>query len=341
MLERFGGRLSTRLRVAPPSSAHDVGAMRQRHASICVAVVSAVFFVFIPATSAYYFHGYKWPGGVVRYFNAAPDQAWAVNQAVSAWNNSGAHVRFIAVPRAQAQLVITDPANKVYCSEGKASVGYVHNAHVFLFPARGRTHACNQYWAARVMAHELGHVLGLQHEDRYCAAMNAYGSLRGGKECQPSLPWAWRCRLLELNDVAGAAAMYGGAPRPVRSQPLCPLYGEMQPPQHLRAKSVDTAGVVALSFTRPSDPIIPAFAIPSPWHSRDSFVVLGPSKKCPSIDPTSDAVYQLTHWRWHAKPGAVETFTTPPVRGRNCYGVWAIDKLGRPSAAARLFVVVR
>ena len=56
-------------------------------------------------------------------------------------NGSGAHVRFLPVPRAQAQLVITDPADKVYCSEGLATVGDVSGAEVVLFPARVATAA--------------------------------------------------------------------------------------------------------------------------------------------------------------------------------------------------------
>jgi hypothetical protein len=50
-------------------------------------------------------------------------------------------IRFVAVPRSEAKLLITDPSNKVYCSEGHASVGYVPNAHVVIFPSRGLTHA--------------------------------------------------------------------------------------------------------------------------------------------------------------------------------------------------------
>src|SRR5262249_44707221 len=132
--------------------------------------------------AAYNFHAVKWPGGVIRYFNAAPDQGWAVAQAGHAWNTSGADVRFVAVPRSSAQLVIREQADKVYCAEGHASLGDVPGAEVVIFPAHGLTHACNRYWAARVVTHELGHVLGLEHEDRYCATMNAYGSFRGGAE---------------------------------------------------------------------------------------------------------------------------------------------------------------
>jgi Streptomyces extracellular neutral proteinase (M7) family len=129
------------------------------------------------------------PGGVVPYYNAAPDQAWAVAQAVRAWNQSGAHIRFVAVGRASAKMVIEEQSDKVYCSEAHATVGFGSDARMVIFPAHGITHDCNRYWAARVVAHELGHVLGLLHEDGGCATMNSLGSIRGGAACEPKLVW--------------------------------------------------------------------------------------------------------------------------------------------------------
>ena len=68
------------------------------------AAVGAVLFA--PDAGAYRYHAYPWPDGIVRYHNAASDQAWAVKQAVDAWNRSGARVRFVPVSRGHAQLVI-------------------------------------------------------------------------------------------------------------------------------------------------------------------------------------------------------------------------------------------
>src|SRR5687767_13563101 len=47
-----------------------------------------------------------WPDGTVTYFNASPEHEWAVQQAVGAWNASGARVRFVPTTAAEAQLLI-------------------------------------------------------------------------------------------------------------------------------------------------------------------------------------------------------------------------------------------
>jgi hypothetical protein len=308
-----------------------------RQIGVALALAALIAAAAPTGTHAYRVDAHKWPGGVVRYYNAAPDQAWAVSRAVSAWNGSGATIHFVAVSRESAQLVIEEQSNKVYCAEGRATVGYGRGAHVVIFPAHGITHACNRFWAAHVMAHELGHVLGLLHEDRVCAVMNSTANLRGGRQCAPEPVWEWRCRLLEPDDVAGAVAIYGGTPRVASRQEECPLYKAISRPGALAASYDPAAGVVRLSFQRPAAPAIPTFVVPSPWSDRSSFALSGPLRTCSTkeLAPTS-------HWRWHARQaGAREVFPTVAVHGRNCYALWAVDKLGRPSdVPATVFVTV-
>ena len=139
--------------------------------------------------------GGKWPGGVIRYFNAAPEHDWALQQAVAAWNGSGAHVRFEASTEQLAQLVITSK-DVEQCGHGHATLGWTPHARATIFQP-GDGPGCDRFSAARVLAHELGHVIGLDHDDTRCAAMNAKSNRRGAEHCRPAPPWQWRCRLLE------------------------------------------------------------------------------------------------------------------------------------------------
>jgi hypothetical protein len=163
-----------------------------------------------------------WPDGEVPYSNAVPEQAEALAWAVRAWNESGADVRFRAVPRDQAKLVITRIEHGD-CSLADASVGHVPGSQVRIFRIDPTTPGCDRYNAARALAHELGHVLGLDHEEHRCAAMNPAGSLRGSEHCAPTPPGTWACRLLEPTDVERAIDVYGGELRPARGPRACPV----------------------------------------------------------------------------------------------------------------------
>jgi hypothetical protein len=301
---------------------------------VTLAVGAVASAVLAGSAPAYHFDGVPWPGGVVPYTSEAPDQAWAIAQAVDAWNASGAHVRFVAVPRSQAKLVIREEADKVYCSEGHATVGYGRGAEVVIFPAHGLTHACNPYWAARVMTHELGHVLGLRHEDGVCATMNAYGTMQGGSRCTLER-WAWRCRLLELDDVTGVAKIYGGTPFPVKANPYCPLYAAIAAPGRGAAQLSPDGTRLTLSFTRPAPPAIPAFVVPVPWHRTDGFAV---SKRRPTCaGAASRAPTPADPWYgWNAKAGARQRIDVSAA-APGCVAVWSLDKLGRSSARPALF----
>src|SRR5262249_38301709 len=69
------------------------------------------------------------------------------------------------------------------------------------------------------------------------ATMNPSGNYSGGGECQPKLPWAWRCSLLEPDDVAGVAAAYGGTPKPPATPRALPvLHGDRGAPAPTRSR---------------------------------------------------------------------------------------------------------
>jgi hypothetical protein len=92
---------------------------------------------------------------------------------------------------------------------------------------------CNRFAAASVVAHELGHVLGLKHTTATCATMNPEGSEWGGAQCPRLKPWQWRCRLLEFADIAAAADLYGGKPAALPGAAHCNLYRAQDAPARL------------------------------------------------------------------------------------------------------------
>jgi len=75
-----------------------------RRRLLVLALISLL--VAVPLAHGYVFKAALWPGGTVYYYNAAPDQAWAVQEAVRAWNTSGARVRFVPAAPGRAELTI-------------------------------------------------------------------------------------------------------------------------------------------------------------------------------------------------------------------------------------------
>jgi hypothetical protein len=282
-----------------------------------------------PSANAYSIAGRPWPGGQVLYYNAAADQAWAVQRAAAAWNASGARVRFVPVPQSRAQLVIrtlpgdgcTRPDATV---EGLATVGQATRATVWIARLDTSTQKCNAYSSAQTLAHELGHVLRLGHESRGCATMNPAGTVHGPEDCTDGAPWTWDCGLLHLDDVRGVVALYGGAPRPPRAA-ACDLYAASAPPGSLQLAGAGVPGAIVATFTRPAIPRAPLFLARDAGSS--SYVLQVQRDRC-AAEPDLDASY-----RWRAQPGGIERSTaTGLARGTYCVAVWAVDGLGRPSA---------
>jgi len=161
---------------------------------------------------AYRLDGIPWPGrpATITYWNGTSYTA-QVKQAVGAWNRSGARVRFVPASKRRAALRIVYDPRPTYgvsgLAHGSASVGYQPRNRIAL--GRG----ARGVGAVGVIAHELGHVLGLIHEDRRCATMNSVAWSRCG--LPPS------CSILQPDDVRGAIARYGGHALP-RAPELCP-----------------------------------------------------------------------------------------------------------------------
>ena len=166
---------------------------------------------------AYQFEGGRWPTRTITYFTDTAAYRWSVDTAAYAWNTSGARVQFVKTSRADAQVLVgirwyKQPA-------GEAHVQRLGDA--FVSATVGVQAGHDRYEMALIVAHELGHVLGLDHETRQCATMNPSVGADHTTRCPAPPNGTWTCRLLQPDDIRGAVALYGGAVRPWRGPPFC------------------------------------------------------------------------------------------------------------------------
>jgi matrixin len=179
-----------------------------------VALLLAV--VFVPAAGAYRLEGGRWPTTTIRYYNEVPAYTWAVDSAAFAWNSSGARVHFVKSSPRNADVLVGIRWFK------KAGEARVHRLNGRIVRAEvGIQSGQDRYTMALVTAHELGHVLGLDHEDSVCAAMNSRLAENHPEHCAEPPAGMWVCRLLRADDVRGAVSLYGGTVRPIRGPEFC------------------------------------------------------------------------------------------------------------------------
>jgi hypothetical protein len=185
--------------------------MRATLAAFLLALVLA------PSAGAYRLEGGRWPTRTIRYYNEVRAYTWAVDSAAFAWNSSGARVQFLKSSRNDADVLVGIRWFKV------AGEARLHRLRGRIVRAEVGVQSGNdRYVMALITAHEFGHVLGLDHEDRVCATMNTAISGDRPQHCPAPPGGMWVCRLLRADDVRGAVSLYGGTVKPIRGPEFCP-----------------------------------------------------------------------------------------------------------------------
>ncbi len=290
------GREQFRWKGIKTVSAGSVGSAKRRVASLlALAVVGAAMLVGPGAASAFNFQHpkYWWAGhpAKITYFNEAKRQAKEVRKAVSIWNSSGIKARFVKVnSKRRAKLVIIP--HKGSCGSGLANVnfstptgGLATKATIDFTTEPSKQ--CSQV-VTTVLAHELGHVLGLGHENRRCAVMNSLNTALstdwiGPIHCRTP-PGTWYCRVLSPDDLRGARKLYGGKTK-LRKRESCPLPDTPEPtPEPTPVTNPGAVKSLSVSPVSGRDPTaLVRWELPSKNAPKRLALYLGgPNGSCPS-----------------------------------------------------------
>ena len=287
---------------------------------IAVLLLLAAAAALLPASKAdaYKLFKHRWYSKTLTYYDATggryKDQ---IRAAASVLNRSGARIKVRSASRRKAHVRISVSGSLRPAGQARYFVrrGIVRNARILLRPDLEKnwpTPAAAQMGTIAVVAHEMAHVLGLDHENRRCATMN---SVLWSRCNLPSIAWLYRCRILETDDVRGLVRRFGGRVKST-GQELC----EAEPAPAAPVAAAATNGVnggATVSWTEGAVPLVRT-------------EVLRKAGGCPT--GTDDTTATLVA-RLDSGPGQAKSIPDqPPGPGSYCYAIVGIGPLGRPGA---------
>lgn len=269
---------------------------------------------------------YRWPGETVPYFNAAKRYSGEVATAVKAWNGSGVELRWVKASRSTATQrgVVFDVSNRVVAANGGAGALGVAEVRVTGRRATVGIHLVSsllrqpvpgpQRQTIQVIAHEMGHAIGLGHYDRGCATMNTQVN---GHCALPPERWQYPCQILRKGDVRRAIKLHGGKARGKPGPVFC---ARRRPPQ-----------VTGLAVALGEDERTPRVSWRNPAGSFAEIEVNRGDRDGSCPDPDEPG------FLGDARRGATQaveddSFLGDP--GRYCYSAVTLDDFGRRSLAS-------
>lgn len=172
---------------------------------VALAALVAALVVAQPATS-YSAAGTPWPVTRIAVWNETPYRA-PLTQAMAAWNGVGTRVTLVPAPRRSAARVVVTllPRGSSGGDVGQATLGWTPATQGKVEVQRG----LGPRVAAAVLAHELGHVLGLGHEERGCSVMAGTVAVeRQRAGCRIALCARLEACLVTRDDAEGLRDLY-------------------------------------------------------------------------------------------------------------------------------------
>jgi Matrixin len=206
--------------------------MRSRMLLVLPVLVAGWLFAVAAPAAAFEVYGPVWRDDDITYYNAYEPYDTFVERGVRAWNASGMNARYRRVTSAsKADVRIGLFGKPAVPRLPSGVVGYtrlaVLDGRVFVGAKVSLTRLTpdgvrkDGSTLQLVVNHELGHALGLDHEQDTCAVLNAQVKPAGPEKCGTPPPGKRYCRMLELDDERGAVKLYGGRAAPIARPRYC------------------------------------------------------------------------------------------------------------------------